>query len=204
MTSGHLAGERKILREKEELRAATVLWPKLPRTLDFWSKTLQNQGPHSFGPDLMAHSLIVRSPAPVKPRQSDHPYSKLLQNCVALISLSCRDFTGAGGWTIKDRALAQFPGLFPYKMRKKTDLLYTFCESHGSISNAVHIWWKLLCIPRKVLAATKLSNRAPVSITGSYSKLIYLKDCQKKKKIKVETGSVPPPPLPEGIVVMCV
>ena len=48
---------------------------------------------------------IVRSPAPVKSRQEDHLYSKLLQNCGVFIHLSCRDFTGAGDWIIEDRAI---------------------------------------------------------------------------------------------------
>ena len=60
-----------------------------------------SKGPRSPKP---ARCSIVPFPAPVKSRQEDHPYSKLLQNCVAFIPLSCRDFTGTGDRSIEDRA----------------------------------------------------------------------------------------------------
>ena len=55
-------------------------------------------------PNFWLGPPIVHSSAPVKSRQEDHLYPKLVENCDALIFLSCRDFTGAGDRTIEDRA----------------------------------------------------------------------------------------------------
>ena len=58
---------------------------------------------------ISTRSSKVRSPAPVKPRQEDHLYSKQLQNCDAFIPLSCRDFTGAGDRSIVCRVISEEP-----------------------------------------------------------------------------------------------
>ena len=55
-----------------------------------------------FNPNFWPGPGFARSPAPVKSRQKDHLYSKLLRNCDTFIPLPCRDFTGAGDWTAVD------------------------------------------------------------------------------------------------------
>ena len=67
-----------------------------PRVVQFRQPRLKKNPKCKGYCRLESRSWIARSPAPVTSRQEDHLYSKLLHNCVAFTSLSCREFTGAG------------------------------------------------------------------------------------------------------------